>query len=79
MTDDQFQTIQQYVTERLQSEAEFSMIPDEFCKGFDLSRPYYAEFIVRMKKLGSLASFQCDAPWKDAIGDPSDPIRFWRP
>ena len=77
MTDDQFQAIVEYVTERLESESSFAIQPEDFCEMFELSRPYYSDFLDRLRAQKS-PLFGCDAPWKDVEGDPSDPIRFSR-
>jgi hypothetical protein len=74
MTDDQFQAIIQYVTERLEAEESFAIPPDQFCEMFNLVQPYYSDFLSRLHSAD--VRFSCKAPWKDAAGDPSDPLRF---
>jgi hypothetical protein len=77
MTDDQFQAIIQYVTERLEAEESFAIPSEEFHMMFDLSLPYYSDFLDRLRAQES-PTFSCDGKWKNADGDPSDPIRFER-
>jgi hypothetical protein len=77
MTDDQFQALIQYVTERLEAEESFAIPSEEFHTMFDLSLPYYSEFLDRLRGQES-PTFSCDAKWSNAVGDPSDPIQFAR-
>lgn len=76
MTAEQFNKICAYVYSRLENEESFKIPVEEFVEMFDLTPPFYSDFIERLCSLAP--RFSCDGPWKDASGDPCDPIRFER-
>lgn len=76
ITKEQFEEIKQYVLRRHSFEHPFSMHPNDFCREFGLTKPFYED----LKKLNieNGMPFSTKGSYFDRFGDPSDPILFFR-
>jgi hypothetical protein len=74
ITKEQYQEIKEYIINRLHNENQFYLIRDEFLRLFGLKRPFYSELCDLIRKDGM--PFHTDSRWKDAYGDPGEPILF---
>ncbi len=74
ITEKQYKNIKEQVLNRLKNENPFQMYPDEFCNQFNIEPPFYRDLVQHVKNDGM--PFHTDARWKNASGEPSEPIVF---